>query len=296
MALEIPSRALHSTSPAASVRASYESANLHTPLSPVAQSIEQKNSQPSLTETQGQPSATATEPQQEEVLPERPSLNRNRQSWRSARPQSWAPNDREDRRNYSGWAPNDREDRRTYTAVEAHDYGGPGRPSMSKEYGEPPYDYRGSYYDHPYYPHPYHGPLPPRVTPPRASWRSSATVGRPPSTMSRAPQPARGQTGEATDDESEAEEEQPPPRPKTRQQRPLTWGYGGESTPPPMPPTEVVMRLPFSDWMNSGLKDRTSCGIPLPGPKTNTLQTSSPSSQNSSAPSCSSSSPLPALR
>lgn len=262
MALEIPSRALHSTSPAASVRASYESANLHTPLSPVAQSIEQKNSQPSLTETQGQPSASATEPQQEEVLPERPSLNRNRQSWRSARPQSWAPNDREDKRNYSGWAPNDREDRRTYAAVEAHDYGGP-RPSMSKEYGEPPYDYRGSYYDHPYYPHPYHGGPPFRTTPPRASWRSSATVGRPPSTMSRAPQPAKGQTGEATDDESDAEEEQheqPPPRPKTRQQRPLTWGYAGESTPPPggMPPTEVVMRLPFSDWMNSGLKDRMS--------------------------------------
>lgn len=276
MALEIPSRTLQANSPVASLRASYESTNPHTPLSPVAQSIEQKNSQPSLTETQGQPSTSATEPQQEEIQPERPSLNRNRQSWRSARPQSWAPseredrrtysgwapNDREDRRNYSGWAPNDREDRRTYTAVESHDYGVPGKPSMSKEYSEPPYDYRGSYYDHPYHPHPYHGP--PRQTPPRASWRSSATVGRPPSTASRAPQPVKGQTAEATDDESEAEEEQPPPRPKTRQlqQRPLTWGYGGE-TPPPMPPAEVVMRLPFSDWMNSGLKERTCYVVAL---------------------------------
>lgn len=216
------------------------------------------------------------DPPQDDTQPERPSLNINRarHSWRSGR----------------SLAHDDRDDAKSYRAVSTHDYGAQSRPPATREYSNNPHhehrsstarefsnphhehrsstakeypprhDPRSSYYDHPYYNHPYihpyYGPPPshPRDVPPRASWRSSATVGRSPSRASRVVPPPKGSAHEPSDDESE--DEIPPAQPSpSRHQRPLTWGYDGNMTPPPVP-QEVIMRLPFTEWMNSGLKER----------------------------------------
>lgn len=285
MSLERPSRSLQPASPSASVRASYESAHpfqtphpIPTPLSPVAQSIERKNSQASPTNEHVH--RELPDPPHEDSQPERPSLslNRARHSWRSTR----------------SAAHDDRDDAKSYRAISTHDYGAPGRSSIAREVSNPHHEHRSSsardsnprqehrsstardcfsdprhdpryqYYDHPYYnhpyAHPYHGPPPhPRNATPRASWRSSATVGvspsRAPSRTSKTVPPPKEPADEPSDD-NDSEDEVPPSQPSPRKhQRPLTWGYEGYSTPPP-PPQEVIMRLPFTEWMNSGLKER----------------------------------------
>jgi hypothetical protein len=275
MSLDIPPRALQATSPAASVRASYE--NVHprlTALSPVAQSIEGKDSQESTTEEPVH--RELPDLPQEDLQPERPSLslNRARHSWRSTRSVTH----------------DDRDDAKSYRAISTHDYAAPGKASSARDFSNPShqhehrsstakdyfshpqrerrssrardsshnrYDPRPSYYDHPYYSHPYmypyQGPPPPsRDAPPRASWRSSATVGVSPSRASKAVPPPKPE--EPSDEDSE--DDIPPPEPSPRRhQRPLTWGYNESMTPAP-PPQEVIMRLPFTEWMNSGLKER----------------------------------------
>lgn len=289
MSLERPSRSLQPGSPSTSVRASYESAHpfqtphpIPTPLSPVAQSIERKNSQASPTGEHVH--RELPDPPHEDSQPERPSLslNRARHSWRSTR----------------SAAHDDREDGKSYRAVSTHDYGAPGRSSTARDFSNPHHEHRSStardsnprlehrssaakdyfsdprhdprhdsrysYYDHPYYnhpyAHPYHGPPPHlRNATPRASWRSSATVGvspsRAPSRTSKTVPPPKEPADEPSDD-NDSEDEIPPSQPSPRKhQRPLTWGYDGYSTPPP-PPQEVIMRLPFTEWMNSGLKER----------------------------------------
>lgn len=295
MSLERPSRSLQPPSPSASVRASYESSHpfqtphpIPTPLSPVAQSIERKNTAASPIGEHAQ--RDLPEPPHEDGPAERPSLNLNRarHSWRSTR---------------SG-VHDDREDAKSYRAVSTHDYAAPGRSSTTRDISNPHHEHRSStakdpnarhehrsssardyfsdqrhdprysYYDHPYHNYPYmpphHGPPPPlpRNATPRTSWRSSATVGaagvspsRAPSRASKAskaaPPPKERADEPSDDDESEDEEQIAQPSP-TRHQRPLTWGYdgyNGYSTPPP-PPQEVIMRLPFTEWMNSGLKER----------------------------------------
>jgi MIP family channel proteins len=264
MSLDIPPCALQPTSPAASIRASYESVHPHpTALSPVAQSIEHKSSQMSPIESQHD--RELPDPTHDDNQPERPSLNLNRArySWRSQR----------------SVAHDDREDAKSYRAVSTHDYGAPGRspstkrevsnpqherqrPSARRDFSNPRNDHRYSCYDHPYYNHPYmypyHGPPPPhppRDAPPRASWRSSATVGVSPSRASKVvpPPKAPADEPEPSDNESDGEELMIHPAPR-QHQRPLTWGYDDRMTPPP-PPQEVIMRLPFTEWMNSGLKE-----------------------------------------
>ena len=207
------------------------------------------------------------DPPQEDNHLERPSLNLNRarHSWRSGR----------------SFAHDDREDAKSYRAVSTHDYGAPGRSSSTKREvsnpnrerqrsltardlsgSNPRQDHRYSYYDHPYYNHPYmhpyNGPLPPhthRDAPPRASWRSSATVGVSPSRASKVVPPSKAPADEPEPSDDESDHEEPMVHPMPRQhQRPLTWGYDGNMTPPP-PPQEVIMRLPFTEWMNSGLKE-----------------------------------------
>jgi aquaporin related protein len=263
MSLDIPPRVLQPTSPAAGIRASYESVHPHpTALSSVAQSFEHKSNQ--MSPIKSQHDRELPDPPQEDSHPERPSLslNRARYSWRSGR----------------SVAHDDRDDAKDYRAVSTHDYGAPGRsPSTKREVSNPQHerqrssaardfsnprnDHRYSYYDHPYYNHPYmypyHGPPPPpphppRDAPPRASWRSSATVGRSPSRASKVVPPPKAPADEPSDDESDCEEPMIHPVPR-QHQRPLTWGYDESIAPPP--PQEVIMRLPFTEWMNSGLKE-----------------------------------------
>ena len=77
------------------------------------------------------------------------------------------------------------------------------------------------------------------------------------STNSRAG--SRGPSRVEDPSESDSDDDQPPPPQQTRaqQQRPLTWGYDDMSQVTALPQTqEVIMRLPFSDWMNSGLRAR----------------------------------------
>lgn len=176
------------------------------------------------------------EPLLEDVPLERPSLHSARHSWRSGRPQSWAPDDRDDRR--------------SYRAIASYDYGTPSKAPAGREYADSYFDYRGSYYDHPYSHYPFYPPPSQRRSvPPRGSWRSSSTITALPT---QGPPPPPPQAAEESGDETE-DERTPTPRPKRLQQRPLTWGY--DYTPPP-PSTEAIMRLPFTWWMNSGVKDR----------------------------------------
>jgi hypothetical protein len=140
---------------------------------------------------------------------------------------------------------------------------------------------------------PPNGSSPPRAGsvrggPPHASWRSNATAAPPPSRGSRVPiktaSPASANIRfeEPLDSESEDEQhllqqlpqqqqlQQPPQQQKLQQapqqmkvkvqhQRPLAWGYDDMSQMTVVPQTqEVIMRLPFRDWMNSGLRARKS--------------------------------------
>lgn len=273
MSFETPHRG-QSATPGAAVRPSFESIHPNiaapTPLSPVAQSVDHKSSgrSPSLAQPEQE------EPDQSQDHLERPSLNRNRSSWRSGRTHSWGVDDHDDRSKNIA---------KSYRAINSHDFAPPGKFAQSKEYTDPSYDHRFSYYDHPYYNHPYHGPPPPpngppppqagstRNGPPRGSWRSSATAAPPPSRASRVPMKAasakstnsragsRGPSRVEDPSESDSDDDQPPPPQQTRaqQQRPLTWGYDDMSQVTALPQTqEVIMRLPFSDWMNSGLRAR----------------------------------------
>jgi hypothetical protein len=77
---------------------------------------------------------------------------------------------------------------------------------------------------------------------------------------------SRGPSRVEDPSESDSEDEQPqqqqqlPQQMRAQQQRPLTWGYDDMSQVTAMPQMpqaqEVIMRLPFSDWMNSGLRAR----------------------------------------
>ena len=274
MSFETPLRG-QSATPGTGVRPSFESAHPNlpapTPLSPVAQSVDHQSSNRSHSVAQPE----QEEPDQDQL--ERPSLQRNRSSWRSGRTPSWGVDENDERQKNIA---------KSYRAINSHDFAPPpGRFAQSKDYTDPSYD-------HPYYNYPYHGPPPPpngpippaagstRGGPPRASWRSSATAAPPPSRASRVPMKAvsvasaasragsRGPSHVEDTPESDSEDEQqqlqqPPPQPqqmRTQQQRPLTWGYDNMSqvtAMPQMPQTqEVIMRLPFSDWMNSGLRAR----------------------------------------
>jgi hypothetical protein len=104
-----------------------------------------------------------------------------------------------------------------------------------------------------------------RGGPPRASWRSSATAAPPPSRASRVPMKAasvpsansRADPSESESEDEQSQVQQPPQQMRAQQQRPLTWGYDDMSQVTTMPQTqEVIMRLPFRDWMNSGLRAR----------------------------------------
>jgi len=277
MSFETPQRG-QSATPGTGVRPSFESVHPNlpapTPLSPVAQSVDHQSSNRS----QNLANAEQEEPDHDQL--ERPSLNRNRSSWRSGRTQSWGVEDNDDRSKNIA---------KSYRAINSHDFAPPGRFAQSKEYTDPSYDHRFSYYDHPYYNYPYHGLPPPhsgppppqagsiRNGPPRASWRSSATAAPPPSRTSRVPMKAvsvasnsragsRGPSRVEDPSESDSEDEQPqqqqqlPQQMRAQQQRPLTWGYDDMSQVTAMPQMpqaqEVIMRLPFSDWMNSGLRAR----------------------------------------
>ena len=272
MSFETPHRG-QSATPGTGVRPSFESIHPNlpapTPLSPVAQSVDHKSSNRS----QSLAHPEQDEPDQDQL--ERPSLHRNRSSWRSGRTQSWGMEENDDRSKNIA---------KSYRAINSHDFAPPASEfAQSKEYADPSYDHRFSYYDHPYYNYPYHGPPPPngpppphagsrRGGPPRASWRSSATAAPPPSRASKVPIKAasaasansrarsRGPSRVEDPSESESEDEQqqqPPQQMRAQQQRPLTWGYDDMSqiTAPPQA-QEVIMRLPFSDWMNSGLRAR----------------------------------------
>jgi hypothetical protein len=274
MSFETPHRG-QSATPGTGVRPSFESIHPNipapTPLSPVAQSVDHKSSgrSPSLAQPDHE------EPDQQHDQFERPSLNRNRSSWRSGRTQSWGMEENDDRSKNIA---------KSYRAINSHDFAPPASKfAQSKEYTDPSYDHRFSYYDHPYYNYPYHGPPPPqngppppqassiRGGPPRASWRSSATAAPPPSRASRVPMKAasaasansragsRGPSRVEEPSESESEDEPPAVQQQVRaqQQQPLTWGYDDMSQITAQPQTqEVIMRLPFSDWMNSGLRAR----------------------------------------
>jgi hypothetical protein len=277
MSLDIPPRAFQQTSPAASLRASYETTHPRpTTLSPVAQSIEHKNSEilPSEDYTQ----RDLPDPPQDDYQPERPSsnLNRGKHSLRSRR----------------SFVHDDRDDAKDYRAVRIHDYGAPPdrashardfsnpryeqyssaarefpnpprerRSSRAREFLPPRHDQPSFQYDHPYYNHPYappyYGPSPPHPHegPPHMRARSNATRGVSPPRTSRATKPAKGHHGELSDYESG--DELPKARPSaSKHRRALQWGYDENSRSPP-PPQEVIMRLPYTEWMNSGLKERT---------------------------------------
>jgi len=284
MSFETPHRG-QSATPGTGVRPSFESVHPNlpapTPLSPVAQSVDHKSSNRSHSVAQ----PDQEEPDQEPF--ERPSLNRNRSSWRSGRTHSWGLEDNDEVRS--------KNIAKSYRAINSHDFAPPpGRFAQSRDYSDPSHDHRFSYYDHPYYNYPYHGPPPPpngppppqagsaRGGPPRASWRSSATAAPPPSRASRVPMKAasvpsansragsRGPSRVEDPSESESEDEQqqvqqPPQQMRAQQQRPLTWGYDDMSQVTAIPQTqEVIMRLPFSDWMNSGLRAREFCWNPNP--------------------------------
>jgi hypothetical protein len=276
MSLDIPSRALQQTSPAASLRASYETMHPRpTTLSPVAQSIEHKNSQ--ILPTEDYTQRDLPDPPQDEYQPERPSsnLNRGKHSLRSRR----------------SFVHDDRDDAKDYRAVRVHDYGAPpDRSSHARDFSNPRYEHyssaarefpnpprerrsskardlmphhdpRAFHYDHPYYNYqyapPYYGPSPPHPheAAPRVRARSNAAVGVSPPRTSRAIQPTKGHHDELSDYESE--DEPPKARPRaSKQRRALKWGYDENSRTPP-PPQEVIMRLPYTEWMNSGLKERT---------------------------------------
>jgi len=276
MSFETPHRG-QSATPGTGVRPSFESVHPNipapTPLSPVAQSVDHKSSglrSPSVAQQEQE------DPDHSHDQPERPSLNRNRSSWRSGRTQSWGVDDHEDHRN--------KNIAKSYRAINSQDFAPPpARFAQSKDYADPSYDHRFSYYDHPYYNYPYHGPPPPhngppptgsmRNGPPRASWRSSATTAAPPSRASRVPikaasaasansragsrAPSRVEDPSESESEDEQQQQQPPQQVREQQQRPLTWGYDDMSQVTALPQTqEVIMRLPFSDWMNSGLRAR----------------------------------------
>jgi hypothetical protein len=277
MSLDIPHRALLQTSPAASVRASYETMHPRpTTLSPVAQSIEHKNSETLPAEDYAQ--RDLPDPPQDDYQPERPSsnLNRGKHSLRSRR----------------SFVHDDRDDARDYRAVRIHDYGAPPdrsshardfsnpryeqHSSAAREFQDPPrerrssrardfitprHDQRSYHYDQPYYNYPYappyYGPSPPHPqdVAPRARARSNAAVRASPPRTSRAIQPSKGHHDELSDYESE--DEPPKARPSaSKHRRALKWGYDENSRSPP-PPQEVIMRLPYTEWMNSGLKERT---------------------------------------
>lgn len=266
MSFDMPPRALQQAPSAASIRAPYESTHPHsTPLSPVAQSIERKNSHMSPEDEQRE--RELPDPPQEDNPPVRPSLNINRarHSWRSGRSFTY----------------DDQEDVKSVRATSTHDYGPPikslatrdfsnppheqQRPTTARDFSNPRPDYRYPNYDHPYYnnpyiysyhgpppPHPYHeGPpqQPPRDMPPRLNWKPSSSSRRTP----RVAPPAKAPVDVISDTETEVEA--PVVRKKKRShQQPLTWNYD-DTAASPAPPQEVIMRLPYTEWMNSGIKE-----------------------------------------
>lgn len=126
-----------------------------------------------------------------------------------------------------GW--DDRDDRRGYGRA-SYDYGAP-------RHGPMPADY---YSEDPAYNRPYRRA--PSVREPPTRWESNR--GPPPS--SRKPR-RRADWHDPSEDESEAE---------TSRHRKRTGGDGGGGRDGGSPPPSEILRLPFTMWMNSSIKNR----------------------------------------
>ncbi|KAK0277891.1 hypothetical protein LTR35_009727 [Friedmanniomyces endolithicus] len=145
-------------------------------------------------------------------------------------PQDEIPPPRHPSRQMMRWGPppseygwEDREDRRPYGRP-SHDYGPPGRAATATDY----------YGDEQYYPN-----RPYRRTP---SVREPAPAARGPSQAHRRPRARPPQWEDPSEDESDEE-----PARRKRKSR------AREDDSPP--PSEIVYRLPFSNWMNSSFKN-----------------------------------------
>jgi len=266
----MPTRALHSVPSAANDRAPYEGVNPHqNPLSPVAQSIELNSIRRSPAEDHHERALPA--PPQEDSRAERPSLNvaRTRHSWQSGRSLT-----------YEG-----REDPNRIPAASPHDFTAPSkslatrefsnphqehqRPPTVRDFSNPRPDYRHPQYNHSYYNHnqpymySYHGPPPPQSyyeapppqppldVPPRLNLKHSSSSRR---TVRVAPPTPKGPIDMASETETDVEAPVVRKKKKRSHQQPLTWNYDDNAT-SPAPPQEVIMRLPYTEWMNSGIKE-----------------------------------------
>jgi MIP family channel proteins len=111
---------------------------------------------------------------------------------------------------------------------------------MYSYHGPPPPQ---SYYEAP-------PPQPPLDIPPRLNLKHSSSSRR----TARIAPPPKGPIDVAVSD-TETEAEAPVVRKKKRRhQKPLAWNYDDTAT-SPAPPQEVIMRLPYTEWMNSGIKE-----------------------------------------
>ncbi|KAK6425420.1 hypothetical protein LTR81_002103 [Elasticomyces elasticus] len=146
-------------------------------------------------------------------------------------PQDEIPPPRHPSRQMMRWGPapseygwDDREDRRHYGRP-SYDYGGPGRgmPSATDYYPDEQYH-------------------------PNRPYRRTASVREPPASARGPPHPPKRTRARAPhwEDPSEDESDEEP----VRRKRKSHVGDGGDSP----PPSEIVYRLPFSNWMNSSFK------------------------------------------
>ncbi|KAK5697629.1 hypothetical protein LTR17_023944 [Elasticomyces elasticus] len=147
-------------------------------------------------------------------------------------PQDEIPPPRHPSRQMMRWGPapseygwDDREDRRHYGRP-SYDYGGPGRgmPSATDYYPDEQYH-------------------------PNRPYRRTASVREPPASARGPPHPPKRTRARAPqwEDPSEDESDEEP----VRRKRKSHVGDGGDSP----PPSEIVYRLPFSNWMNSSFKN-----------------------------------------